>query len=440
MRLPSDLSPFWRRLVGIAALGALAELLYVAFVARHTVGAGDFVFYNQTADLIADGKGYVNPFDLAFHSSTHATALHPPAWPLLLSIVSAVSNEAAGIARTSYTDHRLAGVVLAPVLILLMGLLGRRVGGDRLGLIAAAVTAVYPGVVAMDGSIMSETLYGPLVAGLLLCAYRVYDRPSWRSALAFGVVLAVATLTRTETLALLVLLGAPLAWHAGKGRRLVVGAVMVAATVVVLAPWVLRNQSAFGQPVLTTNDGGTLLGANCDDTYRRGGNLGYWQLRCLPNRPDLNEAQQSNFYRGRAVDYARAHAGRLPVVWAVHFLRVWGLYQPFRYTAEGQPEWVADVAEVCLLGMLMAALWGFVLMRRRRQVVWILLTPIVLVCLVGLFVYGLPRFRYEAEFSLVVFASVALEWAGVRAAAWRRSRTASSAKAAAAQATAPTAT
>ncbi len=137
-------------------------------------------------------------------------------------------------------------MVLAPVAILLMGLVGRRVGGERLGLIAAAVTAFYPGFVAMNGSIMSETLYGPLVAGLLLCAYWVHDRPSWRSAAAFGVVLAVATLTRTETLALLVLLGAPLAWRAGPGRRWLVAGVMVGATVVVLAPWVVRNQVASG--------------------------------------------------------------------------------------------------------------------------------------------------------------------------------------------------
>src|SRR5262249_33756517 len=155
MRLPSDLGPFWRRLIGLCALGALVELGYVVFIARHTVGAGDFVFYNQTADLIADGKGYINPFDLAFHGQSHATAVHPPAWPLLLSIVSAFSNEAAGVLRTSYTDHRLVGVVMAPVAILLMGLLGRRVGGERLGIVVAGITAFYPGFIGMNGSIMS---------------------------------------------------------------------------------------------------------------------------------------------------------------------------------------------------------------------------------------------------------------------------------------------
>ena len=73
-----------------------------------------------------------------------------------------------------------------------------------------------------------------------------HDRPSWRSAATFGVVLAVATLTRTETLALLVLLGAPLAWRTGPGRRWLVAGVMVGATAVVLAPWLVRNQVASG--------------------------------------------------------------------------------------------------------------------------------------------------------------------------------------------------
>jgi Dolichyl-phosphate-mannose-protein mannosyltransferase len=434
MRWPSDLPPFWRRLVAICALAALARLLYVLFIAQHATGLADFYFYNQTADFLADGKGYIRADQLG------ATALHPPLWPLVLSVVSAFSNDAVGPARTTFQDHRMVGVVLGPVMVLLLGLLGRRVGGERVGLASAALGALYPPFIAMDGSTMSETLYGPLMAGILLVAYRVYDRPSWKAAVGFGVLIGLATLTRAETLILLVLLGAPLASHAGAGRRLKIGAAMAAASVVVISPWVIRNLADFHSLTLSTNEGGALLGANCARTYNGGKDLGYWTFTCVPGRSDLNEADQSDLYRRMAFDYARGHADRLPVALAVRFLRVWGLYQPFRPTAEAQPPWVFRVGAATYLLVLALAVWGFVLIRRRRQTVWILLTPIALVCLIGLVFYGVARFRYGAELSLVVFAAAALVWLGERAAERLRSRTASSAKAAAAQATAPRAT
>ena len=51
---------------------------------------------------------------------------------------------------------------------MLVGLLGRRAGGERLGLLAAGLCAVYPLMIAVDGALMSETLYGPLIAVALL--------------------------------------------------------------------------------------------------------------------------------------------------------------------------------------------------------------------------------------------------------------------------------
>ena len=49
-----------------------------------------------------------------------------------------------------------------------MGVLGRRVGGPRLGLAAAGVCAVYPLMIVVDGALMSETASTPLV--ILTCS------------------------------------------------------------------------------------------------------------------------------------------------------------------------------------------------------------------------------------------------------------------------------
>ena len=101
---------------------------------------------------------------------------------------------------------------------MVLALLGRRVGGDRVGLGAAMVGAVYPVLLAADGALMSESLYGLLVASALLLALRLGERRDLASAAALGAVIGLAALTRSEGLLLLPLLALPLCL-AGRIRR-----------------------------------------------------------------------------------------------------------------------------------------------------------------------------------------------------------------------------
>ena len=64
--------------------------------------------------------------------------------------------------------------------VLLIGLIGRTVAGDRAGLIAAAIAALYPNLWINDGLVMSETLATLAVALAILLAYRFGRSPTWR--------------------------------------------------------------------------------------------------------------------------------------------------------------------------------------------------------------------------------------------------------------------
>jgi hypothetical protein len=76
--------------------------------------------------------------------------------------------------------------------------------------------------------------------------------------------------------AAVVLLRAPLAWRDRLLRYSLAGIVAV----VCISPWVVRNMTAFAQPVLLSNGAGTVLvQANCDATYY-GPDIGYWSLGC----------------------------------------------------------------------------------------------------------------------------------------------------------------
>jgi 4-amino-4-deoxy-L-arabinose transferase-like glycosyltransferase len=302
--------------------------------------------------------------------------------------------------------HRALGAFLGGVTIVLVALIGRRVGGERVGLAAAGIAALYPLLVAADGAPMSESLYGLLIAACILLALRLREQRAVWSAAALGAVIGLAALTRSEALLLLVLLGVPLTWRAWKPAL-----ALLAACVVVLAPWTIRNYSAFDRLTLIShNDSTVLAGANCAKTYH-GADLGSWRFDCISMRKTFQEGKQAAIWRREGIDYATGHAGRWPVVVPVRVLRTWDLWQPHRQVdlAEGRARWAETAGVIAYFLLLPLAIGGAVLLwRRDRGAAAILLAPALLVTFSSAIGYGNPRFRHAFEISIVVLAGLAL--------------------------------
>jgi 4-amino-4-deoxy-L-arabinose transferase-like glycosyltransferase len=401
--MSSRLRSFRGRIALIAAAGLVVRLVYVFGPGRHVVGFGDYHYFHWSANLIADGHWFVDPFEQMSSGRLRPSATHPPLWTLLLGGVSWLGG-------TGYLAHRAVGCVVGAVAVLLVGLLGRRVGGPRVGLAAAVLAAAYPVLIGADGSLMSESLYGVFLLGALLLALRLRERQSVRVAVALGVVIGLAGLTRSEGLILLVLLVLPVAVvRAPPGGWLRLGACAL-ASFVVIAPWLARDWVAFDRPVLiSTNDGSLLAGANCGLTYH-GKSLGIWTTDCLSPRAFENEADQALRWRDEGASYAGDHLGRLPVVVAARVLRTFDFYQPWRMTpfAEGRLL-KADKAGVIAYWLLLPfALGGAWLLRKRRLELLVLLAPVAMVVLQSAFGYGFPRFRHPADLVLVVLGAVAV--------------------------------
>jgi 4-amino-4-deoxy-L-arabinose transferase-like glycosyltransferase len=392
----------FRARVGLIALaGVVLRLGYVLGPARDTKGIGDWYFFHWGANLIADGHWFVEPFLHTFEDRLVPSAGHPPLWELLLSGVSFLGG-------TSYLAHRALGCILGGGTIVLVALLARRAGGDRAGVVAAGLAALYPVMIAADGSLMSEGLYTLLIAAALLAAMRLRDRPDARSAALLGAAVALAALTRSEALLLFPLLVLPVALTRPEGRWKL-AAVAVVAAAVLIAPWTVRNWAEFGRPVLvSTNDGTLLAGANCDLTYR-GEDIGFWNIECISERSIRNEARQEARWRSEGASYVGDHLGRLPVVLAVRLLRTWDLYQPRRMVRFAEGRWVrADQAGVVVYYLLLPlAIAGGWFLRRGRDLP-VLLAPVALVVVLSLIGYGIPRFRAPAEITIVVLAALAI--------------------------------
>lgn len=389
-------------LAAIVAGGLVLRALYAYALVKAKPLLGDALEFHLQANLLADGRGYIQPFLWQGQHIANASADKPPLYPLLEAALSLFGGR-------SYQWHHLVGVLSGTATIAVVGLLGRRVGGDRVGLLAAGLAAVYPLLVAADGSLRSESTEALLVACTLLAALALKERPNaWRAALT-GALVALATLTRGEALLLLVLVALPAA-----GWRTRNAGIAVLACALVLAPWLIRTWVVFDQPVaISTNTGGLLAGANCATTYS-GPLLGQWDYSCVPPPVHRNEAQEADRLRSIGLRYARDHASQLPVVLAARLGRSFELFHPRRQAREeaffeGRNLRVEDAGVAMYYVLVVFAVWGAVLLRRRRGPWLLLLAPLASVAFVSLTAYGFTRFRVAGEPGLVVLAAVGVD-------------------------------
>jgi Dolichyl-phosphate-mannose-protein mannosyltransferase len=405
-------SRFGLTLAGLALLGLAARVAY-GLATKDASFTGDALWYHLVANNLADGHGYVVPFQFVGPNEVRfgvgadplPTAFHLPLFSTVLAAFSVVGLD-------SQTAHMLVGCAFGALTVVLVGLVGRRLGGDPTGVVAAGLAAVYPPLVMNDSVLLSESLTGPTIAGALLAALWLRERPAPGRALVLGLAIGLAALNRSEALLLVVLLGVP-ALLPVRGLRL--GAIVVLAAAVTLAPWVIRNVTTFDRSVfLTTGDGSVFKGANCPTTYR-GGGTGSWDIRCLAGyRVPRDESVLSERWRDEAFDYASDNAGRVPVVMAARVARTFALYPlPRRQVQElvfieGRPRALVWIALAAYAALLMLAVIGIAALRPRLGLIAIMLAPVVLVVVTSALGYGTWRFRQAAEVALVVLAAAGI--------------------------------
>jgi 4-amino-4-deoxy-L-arabinose transferase-like glycosyltransferase len=407
-----------RRLALIAVAGFAVRIAY-GLIANVPNGFGDDVWYHNAANGLVHGRGFSDPFNSLVNGTVTfgqsgdpiPTAFHLPLFPAFLSLFSAVGLD-------SYTAHQVVGCALGAATVFVIGLVAREVADARAGYAAAGIAAIFLPLVARDALLMSESLYGLLIALILLATLR-------RKPLLLGVAIGLAALTRSEALLLLLLLAAPALRIRSRGF-----AIACLAAALLCFPWALRNSLEFDQPTaLTTGDGSVLAGANIDSTYH-GNLLGGWDFKGLyetrAGRTVVrNEAVQSDRWREEGLDYIGDHAGRLPVVLAVRVLRTFDVYPlgpaahaRFVFENYNHIRALDYVSRLMLLAVVGLAIIGGMSLRRTRRPLWPFLAPVVLVALVSLFGYGDPRFRQAADVALVVLAGVGV--AGMKGRPWAR--------------------
>jgi tetratricopeptide (TPR) repeat protein len=208
--------------------------------------ANDEVEYLQVARDLLAGHGWV------FYEQYHW--LRAPLYPLFL----------AGSLLLAGGDLRwaaLPNIVVSTATIYLFYILGRMVTTDRekqdsgqapraerVGLLAAAITALWLPLATFASLWMSETLFTALFTGAAIALLHWSRRPTLIRAASVGVLLGLAILTRSVPLAALPLLGIWMLWHR---RRCswgnILGCIVLCFALLgsTVAPWTLRNWLAY---------------------------------------------------------------------------------------------------------------------------------------------------------------------------------------------------
>ncbi len=405
-------------LLAIVAASLLARLGFVALssdtLSLETSG------YDAYAVNLLEGRGYTRFDDRAGDTDL------PPLYPFFLAGVYALLGRGA-------IPVALVQTALEALTILLIFQIGRRVGGETVGLLSAAFYGAYPYLLYQNLTVNDTALFILLLALSVWLSYRVYDTRDRRWALALGGVLGLAALTKPLILLLWPLL---ILWwlrRLGGRQALRLGLAGGVATLAAITPWVVRNSLLQGELVLiSTNDGSNLHVANnpCVVDFLRRGWEAQW-VDCLAAPPDgLGEVALNRWHRQQAIGYLLDNPQEWPRLAMTKLVALWSP----AIMPRGNPPGVVD--EVALLyvspafqfgrtlhilyfgPLLVLGALGIAQAWRGRKPIEPLLAVLGVITVTYLVFHPATRYRSPADPFLFVFSAVAV----VRLREWIRTR------------------
>jgi 4-amino-4-deoxy-L-arabinose transferase-like glycosyltransferase len=422
-----------RRQLALAAILVAAALLRVGAIATDSGYSpqNDAFEYDHYARSIAAGNGYSQS---GYLRQGGPTAIRGPGYPYLLGGLYALSADSRAVGR-------LAGAALGVLTVLLLYLIAKRIWGRRVGLITAALAAVFPPLVLLSRELWSESLFIPLELGAVLCVLNFRRSGGLlRWAATAGALGGVALLTRNTAAPLLVCvsLGMLVAPIRPTLRSLRAPFVVLGVAALVIAPWTIRNAIEFGRLVpITTSTGITAAGVYNPTSFRDSESHGAWRdPQAIPGfshlfeTAGLDEAEVDRVLRREARDFAWQHPGYVAEVFA------WNIARMFELTGGSVVDAHGDVIDArgvgsatptlerggLLVAFLLALCGGAAIVvtrragRRRAGDAFVPTGPVFLwlIPLSTLFVTallnGLPRDRLPADPFLLLLAGIGAAW------------------------------
>ena len=390
--------------------------------------ANDAKFYLTLASQVAHKGDYANT-GVSAGGAHGPTAYFPPAFPYLLAAVDLIDGHRVP-AGAAIEPARIAQAVLGTATAALVGLVAFEVFGAAVALAALAIAALYPALVELSATVYAENLLVPLILAAIWATLRARRsaRPH-RWVAAAGVLTGLATLTHQNGIVVVFTL-LPAVWSIRRGPVL-----LVAAAIVTLAPWTIRNAIVMHSFIPVSDETGLTLSGTYNPTSANDRQIPYrWRdIASIPSEADLfrkahtlTEPQLDSKLRSRALHYI-GHHPVAPLAAAYHNTRrLLELESSLAWRASTYNIGIArSAARVGVLGFWIVALvaaFGAVTAAARRAPRWLWATPVLLYLSVVFVNAETPRFRAPIDPFLIMLAACAVAAAVARARAWLTAR------------------
>lgn len=409
-------------------LGQVARSPYVPI--------GDARFYLQQAGIVSRTGDYATSSKPGTGSggTRGPTALFPPGFPYFLAVVDLIDGHTSQ--RAAAGPARVSQAVLGTVTVALIGLVALEAFGAEVGLAALALAAIYPVLIETSAVIVAENLLIAFELAAVYCALRVRRAAHpYRWAVGAGVLTGLAALTHQDGLVLVI----PVAIAAWSGvaagtsrvRALVAPAAMLAAVVLTVAPWMVRNAVELHQFVPISDQAGETLFGTYNPVSAADHRIPYkWRPPYAVTKPHpfvdktakplidaayrYHEPVWENKLLSLAFNYIGAHPSSLLQASfhnALQLLELEGSYAWESSTASiGIQRGFARIGVLSFWAVLILAVLGALTSYARRAPWWMWLVP-VLFLLSTLWVRAeTPRYRLPIDPFLVLLAACALAW------------------------------
>lgn len=325
----------------------------------------------------------------------------------------------------SYPAVRVVQAVVVSVIAVFVFLVGHALFDERRGAVAAAIVSLYPGFFAYSGLLLTETVFGLLLAVFAWCFVGAWQGGRLWWAAAAGLMIGLATLCRGEVSGLAVPGAMLLIWRFPRWPGLRAAGALVVVTLLALAPWAARQQlrqevnvvlpSAVGATLWLSTYPGEWLEWKVDQEPLRS----LLDCDCTPS--ELNQIlirESLRNVRESPAQYAWMSVKRVGRFWiGSHTGAVRGLESSFQAAMASREYGVLAVKGVMMalnLALVAAAVLGLYTQRASWQA-WLPLVLIIgYVNLVHVFLFSTSRYQIPIIPMVAVLAACARDRVAIR--------------------------
>jgi 4-amino-4-deoxy-L-arabinose transferase-like glycosyltransferase len=348
----------------------------------------------------------------------------PPLYSYLLGTIYSLFGDATSVA---YGFNVIIGVAT----VMPIYLIGRKLGGKQVGLIAALGYALYRPAIIFSAEILTPSLMIAVVSWLLLLLLNE-KMPRWQAALA-GALGGLAILIRGNALFFAPLAILWLLFKSGRPNKkaLVTAAIFAGCTMLVISPQIIVN-NMIDPPALAVQDFG---GLNIYLGNREGGDglalshpgvSGNLLIDAPKYAGIYSFSERNSYFLGRAAEFWSEHPGE---ALATTVKKIVMVLNGFEYGTGTDHRWfVAEnlllrINPVVFLLILPLALYGYFLLFRQKKYVVALPLLLWVLAIGGSMVIGTVAARYRIAVLPALIAPAGLAVANllekIRGRQWR---------------------